>query len=99
MPIYCYYIYGRVQGVGFRCFTLREATKLAIRGYVRNVNEKDAAYVKCVAQASLEKLELLEAKLRQGPIDAKVELIVQKELRNKSEASLPQGVAFEIRSS
>ena len=60
---------GRVQGVGFRDFTLRRASRLGVRGYVRN--EPDGS-VSVYATGSVRQLDDFEAWLRQGPPMAEV---------------------------
>ncbi len=63
------FVYGRVQGVGFRYFVIYKAHALALRGYTRN--ESDGS-VEVLAQGSREALERLLASLRQGPAGAHV---------------------------
>ena len=63
------FVYGRVQGVGFRYFVIQKAHTLALRGYTRN--ESDGS-VEVLAQGSRETLERLLASLRQGPTGAHV---------------------------
>ncbi len=60
---------GRVQGVGFRFFVQREATRLGLRGSVRNT--PDGA-VEVVAAGTSKALNELEARLHEGPDAAKV---------------------------
>ncbi|OLB52262.1 MAG: hypothetical protein AUI08_00975 [Gemmatimonadetes bacterium 13_2_20CM_2_65_7] len=60
---------GRVQGVGFRWFVMREAERLELGGFVRNL--PDGA-VEVVSQGPETALEKLESKLRQGPPHADV---------------------------
>jgi len=55
---------GRVHGVGFRYFVLREATALGLTGWV--ANDSDGS-VHCVAEGSGERLEALLELLREGP--------------------------------
>ncbi|OOF46047.1 acylphosphatase [Rodentibacter trehalosifermentans] len=62
-------IYGRVQGVGFRYFTWKEAEKLGIKGSVRN---RDDGSVEVIAQGTKAQLQLFEQWLRKGPRSAKV---------------------------
>ena len=60
---------GRVQGVGFRYFVLREATRLGLRGWV--ANEADGS-VRLVAEGPKSALEDLLGSLRVGPSGAVV---------------------------
>lgn len=60
---------GRVQGVGFRWYTLRQAEALGLAGWVRNLPNKD---VEAFAQGEAAAIdELLEA-LSVGPSRAVV---------------------------
>jgi len=61
---------GRVQGVGFRYFVLREAMDLELRGWVANT--KDGS-VRCVAEGPRERLDVLLTLLRAGPPAAVVD--------------------------
>jgi acylphosphatase len=65
---------GRVQGVGFRYFVLREATALELTGWVANTREGS---VRCVAEGPREQLEALLERLRAGPPAAIVEGVGQ----------------------
>ena len=67
-----YLISGRVQGVGFRAFTHRQAVQLKLRGWVRNL---DDGRVEAVAQGAKAALVEFEAKLRSGPPHGKVESV------------------------
>jgi acylphosphatase len=60
---------GRVQGVGYRYFVVREAQALGIDGYVRNL--PDGA-VEVVAHASAQALAGLAERLSEGPAFAEV---------------------------
>jgi acylphosphatase len=55
---------GRVQGVGYRVFALREARDLGVDGYVANL--PDGA-VRVVAEGPRSSLEALVARLEDGP--------------------------------
>lgn len=68
-----FFIYGRVQGVGFRYFTWKEAKKLGIKGSVRN---RADGSVEAVAQGNEEQLEVFEQWLKLGPRTAKVERVI-----------------------
>jgi acylphosphatase len=55
---------GRVQGVGYRVFALREAMALGLDGSVANLGDGG---VRVVAEGSRRELETLLAILREGP--------------------------------
>jgi acylphosphatase len=61
---------GRVQGVGFRYFVLREAMDLGLQGWVANTMDGS---VRCVAEGPRDRLDVLLALLHAGPPAATVE--------------------------
>ena len=63
-------VHGRVQGVGFRWFVLREAERLGVRGVARNL--PDGA-VEVIAEGTEQALTALERVVRRGPAMARVE--------------------------
>ena len=65
-------ITGRVHGVGFRYFVVREAQALGLVGWV--ANDPDGS-VHCVAEGQRDLLESLEERLREGPPAAIVEAV------------------------
>ena len=60
---------GRVQGVGFRWFVVRQAEVLGVVGWVRN---QDDGSVEVVASGPAEAIGQMEEALRQGPAGARV---------------------------
>jgi acylphosphatase len=83
-------VMGRVQGVGFRYFILREAMALGLTGWVANT---PSGAVRCVAEGPRGSLEALEERLHDGPPSAIVERV--------SVAWMPATdsfVSFEVRS-
>ena len=60
---------GRVQGVGFRNFVQREARKLAVRGYAKNL---DDGRVEVVAVGTVPAVEELMGVVAIGPRWAEV---------------------------
>ena len=64
-------IYGHVQGVFFRDFTLQQASKLGVVGYVRNLHGGKTLEVQ--AEGERTKLEELIDNLKIGPPGARVE--------------------------
>jgi len=64
------YISGRVQGVGFRSFTRRNAKELGLTGWVKNLPD---GRVETVAEGKKQKLEKFIELLKEGPSRSKVE--------------------------
>lgn len=67
-------VQGRVQGVGFRWFVWREAERLGLGGFARNLRD---GTVEVVSQGPDEALERLEAALRRGPTGSRVDALEQ----------------------
>jgi acylphosphatase len=82
-----YLVSGRVQGVGFRYFVEKNATRLGITGWVRNL---DDGRVEAHAQGTAEQLAALEGLLRQGPHWSEVRGV------EASEAALLEYKSFRI---
>ena len=76
----CLFISGRIQGVGFREWTRRQALRLGVTGWVRN--ETDGT-VSCECYGTMEALEAFTQALRKGPPLARVDKI---DIRRTSEA-------------
>jgi acylphosphatase len=66
-------VVGRVQAVGFRWWTLRQATALGLTGWV--MNGADERTVELVAEGAPDALDELERRLHQGPSGARVEAL------------------------
>lgn len=64
---------GRVQGVGFRWWTRRQAEALGLSGWV--MNGDDERSVEVVAEGEPVALDNLEQRLRRGPSGAVVEAV------------------------
>lgn len=60
---------GRVQGVGFRDFTVAAARRLGVTGLVRNLPD---GTVEAEVEGAEEAVEAMLAQLRQGPPAARV---------------------------
>lgn len=60
---------GLVQGVGFRYFVMREAQKLGLKGYVKNLYTGE---VLTVVEGEKAVVEEMVKKLRVGPMHASV---------------------------
>ncbi|MBT3223807.1 MAG: acylphosphatase [Proteobacteria bacterium] len=69
MPSIRFSVTGRVQGVGFRMFTRRQADALGLVGWVRNVSDGS---VEGCAEGSCDAIDALVETLHQGPVAAKV---------------------------
>ena len=67
-------VYGDVQGVFFRAFASRQAIKLVLTGYVRNLPTVEAVEVQ--AEGERKQLEKLIDCLKAGPPTARVEKVV-----------------------
>ena len=65
-------ISGRVQGVGFRFFAEREASRLGISGYVRKLSDGS---VEVYAAGEPDSLDLFKSRLAEGPRAADVRRI------------------------
>jgi len=78
-----YLVSGRVQGVGFRFFTQREADKIGVSGFVRNL---DDGRVEVVASGSAEQLAKLRAALERGPRFSDVTGVVEEVTEPQSDA-------------
>ena len=63
---------GRVQGVGYRYFVVREANALGVSGFVRNLPD---GQVEVVAAGEAPLIDALEGRLWQGPPHARVATI------------------------
>jgi acylphosphatase len=65
-----YVIAGRVQGVGFRWFMHDAAAREGVHGWVRNLADGS---VEVVVEGDAESVDRVEAALRRGPAQARVE--------------------------
>jgi len=69
-----FYVTGSVQGVGFRFFAQRAATRLGITGYVKNIPD---GRVEVYAIGQPPQLEALRSELNRGPRSASISEIVE----------------------
>ncbi len=67
-------ITGRVQGVGFRAWTRREARRRSLRGWVRNRTDGSVEALLIGAQDAV---EMLAEACRRGPGIARVEAVAR----------------------
>ncbi len=65
-------VHGFVQGVGYRAFVVRTATRLRLTGWVAN---RPDGGVECVAEGPRSELERLVEELRDGPSYADVDRV------------------------
>jgi len=70
LAAYRYLVQGRVQGVGYRYFALREAEALGVSGFARNLPD---GTVEVVGEGQEEAMARFEEKLRAGPAFSQVE--------------------------
>ena len=70
------YLSGRVQGVGFRAFTRRNAKRLGVSGWVKNLAD---GRVEAVIYGERDKVEDLISRLETGPSLAEVEDVEEEE--------------------
>lgn len=80
-----YLVRGRVQGVGFRWFVMRNATARGLRGWVRNLPDGS---VEVLAEGTGEDLEELERAIRIGPRMSSVSEIV---ISDREPEGAPEG--------
>ena len=73
---------GRVQGVGYRYFVMREAAALGVSGFARNLPD---GTVEVIAEAADDVLELFEDRLRQGPSFASVKTLDRSEVATRGD--------------
>jgi acylphosphatase len=81
---------GRVQGVGFRYFTIEVAAAEALHGWVRNLAD---GRVEVLAEGDREAIDRLERRLRRGPPAGRVDAVEVFE-----EAPARAGGGFRVRS-
>ena len=67
-------VQGRVQGVGFRWFVWREAERLGLGGFARNLRD---GTVEVVSQGPDAALDRLAQALRRGPPGSRVDALEQ----------------------
>ena len=82
-------VYGRVQGVGFRFFTLNAANELGLFGWVRNMPDGS---VQLVAEGPKEQLTKFVSRLQIGPHSGHVD-----DIRYSWQAYRAEFDRFEIR--
>lgn len=64
------FISGRVQGVGFRHFTRKNAEALGVKGWVKNLSD---GRVEAIFQGSEEQIQKLIQRCKKGPVASYVQ--------------------------
>ena len=80
------HVRGRVQGVGYRAWTVREAQRLGLRGTVRNLGDGS---VEAVIAGSAEDVDQMIERFRAGPRGASVTGV---ETRDLDPGQVPAGL-------
>jgi len=75
-------LFGRVQGVGYRFYTLNVAKRLGVKGYARNMSDGS---LEIVAEGDVEKLAEFVDEVLKGPPFARIEDYVIKWEKYKGE--------------
>ena len=86
-----YFVRGRVQGVGYRAYVLRQAAVVSVRGWVRNRLD---GRVELMAEGEPEAQLLLLEALEKGPMWARVDAVESVDVAERDEP-LP---GFKVRS-
>ncbi|MDR3432295.1 MAG: acylphosphatase [Rouxiella aceris] len=68
------YVYGRVQGVGFRFHTQQQAIELGLCGYAKNLDDGSVEVIACGEQQRVE--QLVDWLQQGGPRYARVERVL-----------------------
>ncbi|WP_439147145.1 acylphosphatase [Vibrio sp.] len=85
---YIFVVSGRVQCVGFRHHTSRQAQALSISGYAKNLND---GRVEVLALGDLEQIERLYAWLQLGPSSATVDQVVKHKISQAEKRTVSVG--------
>lgn len=83
MAAYRFTVTGRVQGVGYRYFVLRQAERLGVTGFAEN--HPDGSVV-VVAEGSEDVVGELAAELEQGPAFASVAGIEREAITSRGDS-------------
>ncbi len=71
-------LFGRVQGVGFRYFTQKNANKLNLKGFVKNMPD-GSVLINVFGEES--KLKIFINKVKKGPVTANVKKFKKEEIQ------------------
>jgi acylphosphatase len=83
LAAYRYVVRGRVQGVGYRYFVMRQADTLGVTGFARNRTD---GTVEVVAEGSEAALSDLEARLKEGPAFSEVDDVAREPIEPRGDA-------------
>jgi acylphosphatase len=83
VPAYRYTVVGRVQGVGYRYFALRQAELRGVTGFARN---RPDGSVEVVAEGPPDTLAAFEEDLRNGPGFAAVTGVEREEVAPRGDS-------------
>ncbi|TVR77732.1 MAG: acylphosphatase [Chitinophagaceae bacterium] len=75
-------VYGKVQGVFFRAYTLETAEKLSLKGFVKNMND-GSVYI--FVQGKLSKIEELIEWCKKGSPNAEVSNVISNEVKSSEQ--------------
>jgi len=64
------YVYGYVQGIGFRSFTKKRADEIKLSGFVRNLPDKR---VEIIVEGDETRINDFVRRLNEGPFGSRVE--------------------------
>ncbi len=87
-----FYVLGRVQGVGFRRWAVREAAALGLIGWIRNRYD---GRVEIAVKGADEALQKFMAQCRKGPLFAKV-LELDFNVSNEDMPTIPENGFIKI---
>ncbi len=77
MKQYHIFVSGRVQGVGYRSFCQRQAERLGVSGWVRNLHD---GRVEVMAAGREKNLKIFISVLRKGPFLSRVDKIAMEKI-------------------
>jgi len=82
-------VFGRVQGVGFRFYTTKQARSLGIKGWVKNMPDGS---VHCEAEGQESALNDFIKAVKKGPVSSKV-----KDTKVEKSDNIKNYKSFEVR--
>ena len=88
-----FYVFGRVQGVGYRAWTVRTAKEYGLIGWVRN---RRNGSVEIYAQGRLENLELFRQACLKGPLWSRVDNLMPVSIPDAPLIPIEEGIFKQI---